>query len=110
MAGADFDQSSAGVVLIFSTVTSQSNKFYDQRGDTGAYILATSTSSFVDIGSAFTKGCANSGGFAYVVSSEVMLTDTVVDNMTADLVEFVSLVNESVLSLTNVQVSNCNSL
>ena len=70
---------SCGIVLIFSTLTSTSNTYSDHKGITGAFLLASSQSSFIDNGSTFTRGDASIGGWGYIVASDVSLTNTILD-------------------------------
>ena len=75
------DDPSSGMVLIFSTVNSESNKFSNHVGITGAYLMATSDSTFEDNDSTFRNAYAWSGGFAYIVQTTVSLTNTVIENI-----------------------------
>ena len=103
----DFEPSS-GMVLIFSEIESRQNTFNNQSGRTGAYLLATSDSTFTDNGSTFTTGNAVVGGIGYIVSTDVYLNNTIVNDISAEYSGFFYMINESSLKLTNVQVSNVN--
>ena len=83
-----------------------SNTFSNHYGETGGFVLATSSSFFNDTSSTFTNGGAHYAGVGYVVNSYIALSESVITGSYAKYAGLIYAMNNSFVDLKNVKVSN----